>query len=273
MSLALIARPPAGATLAARSAFSSERLLVAEAADRAVEARVRRGRDCVGSQATFVVHGRTRPCRPGAADALRMNCFPGLTRDFLDQLAGDHVEHVVVGIAAAEAGRRLDVAQPAHRLLARMRSLRGTNSRSPAPRPRPLRWTSRSRTVISRVTQGSYIRNSGMWSMTLSSQSSLPCVDQDRERGDGERLAGRAGREDGVGVDRLRRAEVAHAEAARQRRLAVLDDGDRDAGRAERSAQRLDPLRRSRRAEPASAARSATGEGKLRQRSTSCGLH
>lgn len=48
------------------------------------------------------------------------------------------------------------------------------NIRSPAPSPRPLRWTSRSRTVISLVTHGSYMRNHGMWSMTLSSQSSLP---------------------------------------------------------------------------------------------------
>ena len=36
----------------------------------------------------------------------------------LDQLAGDHVQNIVVGIAAAEAGRRLDVAQPPHRFRA-----------------------------------------------------------------------------------------------------------------------------------------------------------
>ena len=34
----------------------------------------------------------------------------------------------------------------------------------------------------------------------------LALVDEDRERGDGERLAGRAGRKDRVGVDRLARA-------------------------------------------------------------------
>ena len=45
--------------------------------------------------------------------------------------------------------------------------------------------------------------------MTLSSQLDLACVDQHRERGDGECLAGRAGREDRVGVDALGRTELA----------------------------------------------------------------
>src|SRR3954451_17487520 len=52
--------------------------------------------------------------------------------------------------------------------------LLGTNNRSPWPSPRPLRWTSRSRIVISRVTHGSHMRKSGMWSITLSSHLILP---------------------------------------------------------------------------------------------------
>src|SRR3954452_5142657 len=50
----------------------------------------------------------------------------------------------------------------------------GRNSRSPSPRPRPVRWASKSRIVISRVTHGSHMRKSGMWSMTLSSHLILP---------------------------------------------------------------------------------------------------
>src|SRR5690348_3275611 len=50
----------------------------------------------------------------------------------------------------------------------------GRNRRSPSPSPSPLRWTSWSRIVISRVTHGSHMRKSGMWSMTLSSHLILP---------------------------------------------------------------------------------------------------
>src|SRR3954470_731696 len=50
----------------------------------------------------------------------------------------------------------------------------GRNSKSPSPSPRPLRCTRRSRMVISRVTHGSHMRKSGMWSITLSSHLILP---------------------------------------------------------------------------------------------------
>ena len=70
----------------------------------------------------------------------------------------------------------------------------------------------------------------------------LALVDQRRERRVGERLAGRSGGEDRVGVDRLVGGDVAHAPALRERDLAVLDDGDGDAGRAELLAQLLDAL-------------------------------
>src|SRR5690242_12469625 len=50
----------------------------------------------------------------------------------------------------------------------------GRNKRSPSPRPSPLRCTSKSRIVISRVTHGSHMRKSGIWSITLSSHLILP---------------------------------------------------------------------------------------------------
>ncbi len=56
----------------------------------------------------------------------------------------------------------------------RERVLLGRNRKSPSPSPRPLRWTRRSRMVISRVTHGSHMRKSGMWSMTLSSHLIFP---------------------------------------------------------------------------------------------------
>src|SRR4051794_19454672 len=52
--------------------------------------------------------------------------------------------------------------------------LLGRKRRSPSPSPSPLRWTRRSRIVISRVTHGSHMRKSGMWSITLSSHLILP---------------------------------------------------------------------------------------------------
>ena len=61
--------------------------------------------------------------------------------------------------------------------------------------------------------------------------------------------------EDRVGIDRLvGRPSAAHAPAARERRLAVLDDRDRHAGDAICAAELLDALARSR---PAAAATSA----------------
>ena len=46
--------------------------------------------------------------------------------------------------------------------------------RSPAPRVRPDRWQSRSRTVISLVTTGSLISNCGRYFVTGASQATLP---------------------------------------------------------------------------------------------------
>ena len=80
----------------------------------------------------------------------------------VDHVTRDDVKNVVVRVAAAEAGRGLDEAQALDRLQRATEVPRGMTSRSPAPRPSPLRCTSRSRTVISRVTHGSYIWKPGM---------------------------------------------------------------------------------------------------------------
>ena len=86
------------------------------AADRAADARVREG--AVGGRVARLV-GRGGIGHPAAREHFgRHVLFPGLAGDFLDQLAEHDVEHVVVGIGRAEAGRRLDVAQPLDGFLA-----------------------------------------------------------------------------------------------------------------------------------------------------------
>ena len=86
-----------------------ERGLGAGAADRAVEAGVRAGAVGIVDQARIVDRRPVHADPP--EDVLADELLPGLAADLLDQLAGDHVEHVVIGIAAAEARRRPDEAQ------------------------------------------------------------------------------------------------------------------------------------------------------------------
>ena len=76
--------------------------------------------------------------------------------------------------------------------------------------------TSRSRIVISRVTQGSYIWNPGRRSITLIVPADLAFIDEDRERGHREGLAGRAGRKNRVGIDPIGLADCVDAEALRR---------------------------------------------------------
>src|SRR4029078_355142 len=48
----------------------------------------------------------------------------GLLVDSLDEVAGSHVEDVVVGVAATEAGRGLQITDATHGFLARQRAVR-----------------------------------------------------------------------------------------------------------------------------------------------------
>ena len=94
----------------------------------------------------------------------------------------------------------------------------------------PVRCTSRSRTVTSRVTYGSATRNSGMWRITGSSQPQLAVLDENAQRHCDERLARRGEREQRVRIDRIVLTQVLRAEALRIHDLIVLDDGDRQPG-------------------------------------------
>ena len=119
--------------------------------------------------------GRRSPCASRRSQHLLAHeSLPRLAGDLLDQLAGDDVEHVVVGVGAAEARRRLEVAEPPHGLGAgRGSSAAQTSGRRRRGRGRCGARAGR-RTVISRVTHGSYIWNQGMCFVTGSSQSIWP---------------------------------------------------------------------------------------------------
>src|SRR3546814_11392910 len=69
----------------------------------------------------------------------------------------------------------------------------------------------------------------------------LALVDQDGEGCDGNGLARRSGREDGIGVDGRVPSQLSNAIALGQRRLAILDDGDRHARNAHFLSQPLAP--------------------------------
>lgn len=57
---------------------------------------------------------------------------------------------------------------------ARVRSLLGQNSRSPAPRPKPIRWLTRSRTVTMSFSSGFDKLKPGRYVLTGSSHLRLP---------------------------------------------------------------------------------------------------
>src|SRR5947208_11387133 len=105
-------------------------------------------------------------------DAVPHEVVPALTGDGGEDLAGHDVEHVVVRVGAAKARHGLGEADPVGDLAAVVVGV--NHSRSPAPRPRPLRCVTRSRTVKSRVTYGSYSWNPGRDFVTGSSHESFP---------------------------------------------------------------------------------------------------
>ena len=102
-----------GGCVAAQIVALIENRLIAHAAEAAVHARMRLR--AVGTrEVAFIVRGRMQ--HPGRfEDVVGGELLPGFAADILDQLARDHVQNVVVGIRAAKAGRRFDVAQPPHR--------------------------------------------------------------------------------------------------------------------------------------------------------------
>ncbi len=162
--------------------------------------------------------------------------FPCLTRHLLDHLSGDHVENIVVGVAAAEAGRRLDVAQ----------ALDGFGTRQAAARHEQqiARAEPESAAMDQQIANGHLARHPRVVHLEtrqaidhLVVPADLPCIDERSERRGSHRLARGSGWKDRVGIDTRCHILSEHAIAARQRRLTVLDDGHRHARHADARTQ------------------------------------
>lgn len=225
----------AGGQRACRRPVVTERLalvehrLFAHAAHAATGARMRPCAIGVGEAGGLFGH-RTRHAG-GLEDALAHEDFPRLASDFLDELARDGVQHVVVRVAAAEAGRGLDVAQGTHGVGAAAR--RGRDEHQVA-RPQPQAAAVDEQVAHRHLVGDPRVVHAEPRHVVddLVVPVQLAVVDEHGKRGGGDRLAGRTGGEDRVGVHALGRTEAAHAVALGQRTLAVLDDRDRHARHA-----------------------------------------
>src|SRR3546814_12167759 len=110
----MIRRPPRSTRT--DTLFPYTTLFRSQAAHGPVDARVRMRAVGVGEALGLIADRIGHAGR--AEDAVADEALPALPADRRDQFAGNHVEDLVVGIAAAEAGGRLAVAQRAHHLRA-----------------------------------------------------------------------------------------------------------------------------------------------------------
>ena len=216
-----------------------ERGLRAQSVNRAAAAAVRAG--VVRVRVKFrigvgrMVHSERRK------DVIVDVLLPRLAADLLDQLARRHVEDVVVGIAAAEARRRLEVTDAPHRLLAREGAV-GKEQEVAFAKPEAA-------AVDEEVADGHLARDPriphaevGHVVDDLVVPLDFSRVHKRRERRIRKRLPRRSGKEDRIRVDRLVRGDIPNTPATRQRHLAVFNDRNGDPGHAKRLAQLLDAL-------------------------------
>ena len=157
----------------------------------------------------------------------------GLTADRFDHLAGDEIQHVVVGVGAAEAGRRRNEAQPPRDLLAVVGRRRPPEQVAGAE--------AEAAAVHQQVANRQLAGDEGIPHLEPGQVADdrripldLALLDQQPERGRGEQLRVRRDAEQRPRIHRRRFAELAHAVALRHNHAAVLDDAERDAGDLER---------------------------------------
>ena len=167
--------------------------------------------------------------------------LPALTGDLLDQLPGNGIEDIVIGIGRAETRLGLEKGDALDRLLARQIGARHEHQVAlPQPQSAPVDQQVADRD-LARDPRIVHAEPRHMLDNRIVPRN-LALIDEHRQRGGGHRLAGRSRLKDGFGVDRRALAQLSHAPAARQRRPAVLDDRDRHADRADLLAQRLDAV-------------------------------
>lgn len=233
-----------------------QHLLRTQAAQACVEPCMRLYAVRIGETVLLVADGGRHAER--LEDARAHEVFPWLPADLGHQFAGHDVQDVVVGIAAAKAGGRLDVPQGAHDVRATARRARNEQQ---VARPQ-----AEAATVQQQVGDGHLARDPGVVHAEIRQAvghlvvpRQLAVVDQDGEGRRGHRLAGGSGREDRVRIHRLGAAQPPHAIAFRMHDPAVLDDRDRHPRHVARTHGLLDPcvescghlrMRRRRRAQP-----------------------
>ncbi len=239
-SFAPAAMAPAGPqfapSAAERDLFLVEDLLRADAAKFA-DAAVRIGAIC-RDQPVHVIGDGLRHAG-WHEDPVVDECLPGLAAHGLDQLTRHDVEHVVVGEARAEAGRRLQEAQAPHRI--------GAGDLGGRHEEQVTLPQSEAAAMHQQVADRHLARDPGVVHPEIRQviddrvvPVDLALVHEDRERGGREGLRGRTDLEQRVGVDRLRGVEAADAVSAGERDLAVLDDCDGGARHALLFHHRLD---------------------------------
>ena len=164
-----------------------------------------------------------------AQDALGDELLPGFSAHRLDQLPGRQVQHVVIGIGAAEGGGGPDEAQALDDFLARVRGWRPPEEVA-GSQPEPA-------AVHEQIAHGQLAGDERVphaeaghivHDRRVPGEASL--LHQQAEGGGREQLRVGGDDEQRSRVRFLRAAQPFQAEAASQNHPAVLDHGQRDAG-------------------------------------------
>ena len=187
-------------------------------------------RDVVGVQPIQVGNGVA--LTDGRKQPARHKIGPAHTRHTPDQETRHRVEDVVVGVAAAERTRGLQILQRVQRVLGGVRRVGDEQQVAGAHR--------QAAAVAEQVAHGHHLGDRGVVHAELAQvfhhglvPADLAFVDQDGERRGGVGLGVRADGEAGVGVDRLRLAHRAYAITLHPGLGPGADDRHRDARHVE----------------------------------------
>ena len=173
-------------------------------------------------------------------EALLQEVGIGLARDLFDQRRGHRVEDVVVGVTLAHAALERNVLQPPHHL--------GVAVIAARPEQQVAGAQAQAAVVGQQVAHAHLRGDPGVGHAEarqvfdhLVFQRQPALVGQHRQRGGGEGLGVGSDRTQGVCVHLAGLAQLAHAPAAFEHDLAVLDHGHRDPGHLEALAHLFDP--------------------------------